>query len=524
MQFKRFTYIVTFVFLIATPPAVAREKVTLQLRWLHQFQFAGYYMAKEKGYYEAADLDVRLIAGGPHALKPMDQVLSGSVEFAVTGSGVVIERLKGKPIVALAAIMQTSPIVWITLKSANIREPRDLLGRNVLVMPPPESAELLTILHQEGISTDDLKLTPSTYRIEDLIDGKTAAYDGYVSNEPYYLTQNGIDYHLISPRDYGINFYSDVLVTRENFANSKPETVVAFTNASLKGWQYALDNLEETIQVIKQKYAPNKSVEHLRYEARSIRNLVMPDLIQVGHMNPGRWQFIAKSYQDLNMTNANGDLEGFIFEPPAPLDYQLALQIAAASLILLAAASLVIFRFNQLSKALRDSNRQLAVLATLDPLTGVKNRRGFFDQAKTALSQANRVNSKPTLLMLDIDHFKQINDCFGHPAGDEALRQFSAVLHEQCREHDVIGRVGGEEFAIILLDSDKKQAMLAAERIVDQIHKLQVNVPECKKSFSLTTSIGAAEIEDSLESAWKAADSALYQAKCSGRDRIEIAH
>ncbi|WP_158217766.1 ABC transporter substrate-binding protein [Marinobacterium stanieri] len=192
--------------------------MTIQLRWLHQFQFAGYYMALEKGYYKEAGLDVKLLEGGPSALNPLDELMSGRCDFAITSSGVVINRMEGKPVQAVAAIMQTSPIVWITLKSANIQTVEDMAGKRAMLMPPPESAELLTVLRQDQYNNLNVEFQHTSFDVEELVRGKTDAYDGYISNEPYVLTQQGIEYNLINPRDYGVNFYADVLVTRESLA------------------------------------------------------------------------------------------------------------------------------------------------------------------------------------------------------------------------------------------------------------------------------------------------------------------
>lgn len=164
--------------------------------------------------------------------------------------------MKGKPVVAIASIMQTSPIVWITLKSSNIREPKDLESHKLLIMPPPESAELLTMLEREGVGRDSAEILPTTYNIDDLVASKAAAYDGYISNEPYLLEQRGIEYNLLNPRDYRVNFYSDVLITRQELVERNPDVVSRFRDASLKGWEYALENLDETVDLILQKYPP----------------------------------------------------------------------------------------------------------------------------------------------------------------------------------------------------------------------------------------------------------------------------
>lgn len=305
-------FIALFVF---NTQAWATDAVKIQLRWKHQFQFAGYYMAKEKGFYQAKGLDVELIEGGPQALSPIGDLLSDKVDFAISGSGVVIDRMEGKPVVAVASIMQTSPLVWITLKSSHIHGPLDLADRKLSIMPSPESAELLTMLAHEGIRVEKLTFMPTTFQIDDLIKGKVDAYNGYISNEPYQLSQQGIEYNIINPRDYGVDFYNDVLITTEHRAKHNPEQVKAFRDATLQGWDYALSHIEETVQLIHQRYAPTKTLDHLRYEANTIKELILPELVQLGHMNPGRWQYIADSYRALNMTKAESNLDGFLFKP-----------------------------------------------------------------------------------------------------------------------------------------------------------------------------------------------------------------
>ncbi|MDG6777693.1 GGDEF domain-containing protein [Thiomicrorhabdus sp. zzn3] len=509
--------------LLALSPAVsALENVKVQLRWLHQFQFAGYYIAQEKGFYQQQGLNVELIPGGPHALKPIDDVLSGKVDFAVTGSGVVIDRMNGKPVVALAAIMQTSPIVWITLKSSNIRGPLDLADKKLLIMPPPESAELLTMLTREGISMEQINIKPTSYRIEDLIDGQADAYDGYLSNEPYYLKQQGIEYNLINPRDYGINFYSDVLITSEQIARKRPELAMRFKQATLKGWEYALKHLEETVQLLHQKYAPKKTLDHLRYEARTLKKLIMPELVQVGHMNPERWQFIAESYQQLNMAPVDANLNGFLFEAPQERDYKLAFQITVGAAALLLIAGLIIVKFRRLSVELKKSNRLLSELATLDQLTKVQNRHGLVEQAQGLLSQAQRNITPCCFVMFDIDNFKEINDRYGHCAGDAALISFAQILTHHRKKHDLVARIGGEEFAMLLVGCNLNDATDIAQNILKEVRNTTVQCPSMDSQFSITASAGIALTEGSLEEFWHEADKALYQAKNSGKDRVVV--
>ena len=177
----------------------------------------------------------------------------------------------------------------------------------------------------------------------------------------------------------------------------------------------------------------------------------------------------------------------------------------------------------KVEQALLQSNKELASLSITDPLTGVNNRRGFFEKSNVALSQAWREDTNVSLLMLDLDNFKRINDQYGHPAGDETLRQLALILDQQKREHDVVGRVGGEEFAILLVGSDREHASNFSERILQRVRQLRIQVQDTQTQFGFTVSIGVAEVKDSLDDAWRLADTALYHAKDMGRDTIKVA-
>ncbi|MGJ7917399.1 GGDEF domain-containing protein [Massilia sp. LXY-6] len=160
-------------------------------------------------------------------------------------------------------------------------------------------------------------------------------------------------------------------------------------------------------------------------------------------------------------------------------------------------------------------------LATIDGLTGMLNRRAFFERAEGARMLALRLRKPIALLMLDIDHFKQLNDSFGHACGDEALRVFAGVARGVLREHDVIGRLGGEEFALALPGTTLDGALDAAERLRLAVTALPVigDAP----GYRMTVSIGVVVIGggEELTAALARADHALYAAKTSGRNRVE---
>lgn len=164
-------------------------------------------------------------------------------------------------------------------------------------------------------------------------------------------------------------------------------------------------------------------------------------------------------------------------------------------------------------------DRQMVLLATTDSLTGLANRRAFFERADSARMLAARVRTPVALMMLDIDHFKVLNDRHGHACGDEALRVFARTSLDVLREHDIMGRLGGEEFALLLPGTDLAGAMHAAERL--RLSVEQTVLPEYE--FSMTVSIGVVVIDpaEHINAALARADHALYAAKSAGRNRVE---
>lgn len=169
--------------------------------------------------------------------------------------------------------------------------------------------------------------------------------------------------------------------------------------------------------------------------------------------------------------------------------------------------------------------RNLAIAefrAATDSLTGLPNKRAVADTTKRMFAQASRADSNLSLLMLDLDHFKQINDRFGHPVGDQALADVGAALRASLRDSDFAGRDGGEEFCVLLPDTDTDEAHIVAEKIRDAIAGITLPGLDAR----LTASVGIATYPThagTAERLERLADSTLYIAKRSGRDRTEIA-
>jgi len=171
----------------------------------------------------------------------------------------------------------------------------------------------------------------------------------------------------------------------------------------------------------------------------------------------------------------------------------------------------------------RKTEEELLRLASTDPLTGAFNRREFTAIAEREALRANRYHHPLSVLMLDLDHFKRLNDTYGHSAGDKALQRFTMICTNALRNVDVFGRWGGEEFVALLPETDIQGATVIAERLRKLTADNLLTYNDHKISF--TTSIGIAEFKDgetSIDGVLSRADNAVYDAKKAGRDRISV--
>lgn len=322
--------------LLCPVSAVANEKVRLQLKWPHHYMFAGYYAAKEKGYYQAAGLDVKIIpniAGED----PVQKVLDGKAEFGVGTSDLLPRRQQGAPVVVLAVIFQQTE--------------HDLTGRSL--KNKPGSSLLHDYLRDEGVPADKISKLAQSIRAEDQSAG-TIDVICATGDEPAASNKSALDKQISSAHPVGADFYGDNLFTLESQLKLKPEMVKAFREASLKGWEYAMKHPEEMVQLVHARYTQQYSIAHLRFEARQMESMLQTPLLEIGHMNPGHWRRIAETYVGLGMMRPDFDIKGFLYAPSSPpVDLKWLYGVFAAVLTLLAASSLAALRYSRISTALK---------------------------------------------------------------------------------------------------------------------------------------------------------------------------
>lgn len=500
-----------WVLLCLSLPAYAAldtpRQVNLQLKWKHAFQFAGYYAAIEQGYYQQAGFEVSVIEAKP-GIDPVTEVMEGRAHYGVGNSSLLLHRHAGRPVVVLNVIFQHSPAVLISRGAGSTATIDSLKHKRIMI--EPNSDELLAFLKSSDITADDFVSIEHSYNVSDLIEGNVDAISAYSNYEPYLLNDQGFYFHIFTPRESGIDFYGDNLFTSREIIDQNPADVEAFRQASLKGWEYALSHQEKMISLILEKYAPDGDPQHLRYEAQKMQELLAVNLVEVGYMNRERWKRIIATYQLLGYPLPDTILEGFIYQPYVSIWDKLSefkLYLAFAVFVF----SVLGIRHYQLEAF----NRRLSRIAREDALTGIFNRKHLDEALVDEHQRSIRYDRTFSVIMIDVDNFKAVNDEHGHYVGDEVLRTVVASLTSRIRSTDILGRWGGEEFLLVCPETAFADALTIAEA-------LRVCIEQHSSSTKVTASFGVAAMQqhERIIDLVKRADQAMYQAKQQGRNRV----
>lgn len=298
---------------VCLPVFAAPEKVSLQLKWLHSFQFAGYYAAKAKGFYAQENLDVQL-REYKIGTDNIAQVINGDSEYGVADAALAVNRLNGSPVVVLASIFQHNPLVYVTLKSSGITSCYEMRGKKIMD-DNYDNAPLRAILYESGLTEKDFIHLPNTGNIDDLIQGKTDVVSAYATDEVNRYKQRNVEINIIDPRNYGIDFLGDNLFTTEEEIKLHPQRVEKFLRASLKGWEYAVAHPDEISQLILQEYnTQHLTQEHLKFEARETLKMITPHAVPIGFSDTKRFERIAQTYKELGLIKSIDKLDGFIYK------------------------------------------------------------------------------------------------------------------------------------------------------------------------------------------------------------------
>ncbi|MBL0708015.1 MAG: ABC transporter substrate-binding protein [Sulfurimonas sp.] len=306
---KIFLLLVPFFLLAST------QKVSVQLEYKHQFEFAGLYAAIEQGYYKSVGLEVD-IKEFKDSTNICDDVLSGRSEFGFSSSSLILSKLKGKPVVLLASYFKQNALALAVQK--DITDIKELKNKKIMAMENELNHTSIGImLSNNGIKKEDYILVKHDFNIEKFANGEVDAMSIFVTNQPYLLNERNISYNIFNPSEYGFYTYDGELFTSEEFSKENQDLVKNFIDATNKGWEYAFLNKEEISKLIYDKYSKRKSKEALLFEAYETEKLFKTNIFKIGSLVPELLELNAKIFENLGLLKKDLDirkvLDSFLF-------------------------------------------------------------------------------------------------------------------------------------------------------------------------------------------------------------------
>jgi signal transduction histidine kinase/ABC-type nitrate/sulfonate/bicarbonate transport system substrate-binding protein len=314
-----------FIFIIFLPfPLSANEvlqKTILQLSWFNQFQFAGYYIAKEKGFYKDFGLDVDIKDFNLN-IDVTKEVSEEKVDFGIARETLISEKINTyHNIIALYPLLQISPLILIAKKDSDINNIKDFKNKKIMLSENDKTqASIKAMFVSNNINQTSLNIIKHSHNINDLIDNKVDIMSAYISKAPFNLIQKNIPYNTFSPKDYGFDFYSDFLFTTSELIKKDLAKVLAFKKASLKGWEYAYSNIEESVNLILEKYnTQNLTKEELLFEANELKKLSYYKNNVLGNIDKNKLIRIYDTYRLLGQFENSKNPTDFIFDESKPI-------------------------------------------------------------------------------------------------------------------------------------------------------------------------------------------------------------
>jgi NitT/TauT family transport system substrate-binding protein len=268
-----------------TPPPL--EPVSLQLQWVTQAQFAGYYVALDKGWYREEGIDLTIIPGGPD-LTPIDLVTSGTRDFGTSLLADLSVAIQGgKPVVSIGQIQQENGLLLIAKGSSGIKEPGDFVGKRIGVWLGGWETQFNALVAREEISPQDYELVSQGWSMDPFLGGDLDVASAMVYNEYHVVLESGIErdeLSIIDYADYGLGFPGDTLFTSRQMVEENPDLCARMLRASLRGWQYATEHPEEAVDIVlKYDESGVQTREHQISMMNEISNLVLVSVRPLGY-------------------------------------------------------------------------------------------------------------------------------------------------------------------------------------------------------------------------------------------------
>lgn len=315
-------FLLSFLLICGSASAVGREHVTLILKWDHQFQFAGFYAAQWQGFYAAEGLDVDIVPRVQPDGSLLDlpaMMMAGDADFAVGGSDILLQQDEGMPFVLLACLFQRSPFAFVVPAASSVRTPADMAHARIGTSGDFGFFELTSLFMHEGVDAGGVSWQPYHFALSGLIENKEDVSVDYFASADWASKEKNYPVRFITAEDYGLNFYGDLIYTRRDVIEKRPDVVAAFVRASLKGWEYALDHAEQIAGDISQRLPRTFRYKDINafnlHQAEVIKKLMNYPTTSVGHVNISRWQKIHQNLREMGVVKHDFDVDGFyVFE------------------------------------------------------------------------------------------------------------------------------------------------------------------------------------------------------------------
>jgi NitT/TauT family transport system substrate-binding protein len=277
-------------------PERSLRELTLGLSWIHQAQFSGPYYADRHGLYAKEGLQVQFVPATVER-DPLDELIAGKYDFVIAQPDTLIAaRLKGHRLKAVAAIYRIHPLVFLSLPSSGIMRPEHFRGRTIGVAYS-ETLILMALLRKVDIDPSEVSTVNRPYDIDGLRKGDIDVQAGWATNELLTARRAGLPVNIISPYEYGITFYADVLTVRESLIEQDPELVQRFVRATLRGWSEALQDPSESAK-LSLHYSPALDPAHELEVLEATAPLVQTSVDRIGWMRDEEWAAMIQSLHE----------------------------------------------------------------------------------------------------------------------------------------------------------------------------------------------------------------------------------
>lgn len=283
------------------------EEVAVQLKWLHQSQFTGFYAADQFGYYEEEGINITFIEGGP-TVDTRATVLNGEAQFGVAGADeLIIDRASNMSVRAIATIYRKSPVVFVAAADSGITQPEDIAGKKVLT-GLNAFPTLHAMMARAGISRDAYVVETGPFDVELFESGEFPVWGVYSTGSIRILQEAGHELNIIYPDDYGAHFYNDTIFGTDDFIAANSDLTLRFLRATLRGWRWAIENPDEA-GALALEYNPELDVEIQIDQMKASVPLIHTGEDHIGWMQTEIWEDMYEILMEQGLLDEEFDIK-----------------------------------------------------------------------------------------------------------------------------------------------------------------------------------------------------------------------